>query len=155
MSYHYAECGLDYVYLENGYAYHDTAYGKGVAIAHLDGLHAAIGKWVIEQPAALRGAELRFLRLEIELTQRGLADILGTTEQTLRLWEKGHGKAIPGPADRLLRALYLEFLDRAGGVREMVARLAKADSQRRPVARMRETRRGWTAKSEFAEAVVT
>lgn len=98
MSYRYVECGLDYVYLEDGYAAHDTPYGKGASIERVDELHAAIGSLIVLPPAPLRGGELRFLRVEMELTQRGLADILGATEQTLRLWEKHRGKAIPGPA---------------------------------------------------------
>lgn len=149
-TYHYAECGLDYVYLENGYVSHATPYGKGVSIERVEELHAAIGAMIAAHPAPLRGAELRFLRVEMELAQRGLAGILGATEQTLRLWEKARGKPIPGPADRLLRALYLEFVNGKSSVRRMVERLSELDHGPRPVARMRETKDGWKAELDAA-----
>jgi DNA-binding transcriptional regulator YiaG len=152
MTYHYAECGLDYVYLENGYVSHDTPYGKGVSIERAEELHAAIGSLIAGHPAPLRGVELRFLRVEMELTQRGLAGILGATEQTLRLWEKHRNKAIPGPADRLLRALYLEFVNGKSSVRRMVDRLAELDHGPRPVARMRETKDGWRPEDGASSA---
>jgi transcriptional regulator with XRE-family HTH domain len=72
----------------------------------------------------LNGAELRFLRLEMDTTQKDLAGMLGTTEQTLRLWEKNRTKSINGTADRLLRALYADYVGGKGSVRRMLKRLA-------------------------------
>ena len=141
--YHYKESGLDNVYLENGYRIHKTRYGEGVSIHNTEGLHKAIGKWLIAQPKPLNGAELRFLRLEMEATQRDLAAILGSTEQTLRLWEKHHNKSMPGPADRLLRALYAEYSGGDGTVRRMLERLARFNQVERTEAHFRETGRGW------------
>lgn len=152
MSHRYAECGLDNVYLENGHVRHDTPYGKGVSIERVEQLHAAIGSWVVGQRAPLRGAELRFLRVEMELAQRGLAGILAATEQTLRLWEKNRGKPVPGPADRLLRALYLEFVNGKSSIRRMVDRLAELDPGPRPMAHMRETNSGWKAEDGLSSA---
>jgi hypothetical protein len=53
----------------------------------------------------------------------------------------------------LLRALYTEDFNRAGGVRAMAERLAGADSDVRPLARMRATPSGWTAETEIAAAM--
>jgi putative transcriptional regulator len=131
------------VYLENGYHIHKTAYGNGVSIERFEALHKAIGLWLTEQPHPLNGAELRFLRLEMDLTQRNLAGVLGATEQTLRLWEKGRGKAMPGPADRLLGALYLEFATGDRNVRHMVNRLAELDQAPRAAVHLPETGAGW------------
>src|SRR5271170_3535240 len=117
MTHHYKESGLDNVYLENGYKAIETPYGTGMAIQDTEGLHKAIGLWLVGQPVPLNGAELRFLRMEMESTQRDLAGILGAKEQTLRIWEKGRGKPIPGPVDRLLRAIYSEFATGDGSVR--------------------------------------
>jgi len=36
--YHYRECGLDNVWLLNGYELHDTPYGKGVSFVDVEGL---------------------------------------------------------------------------------------------------------------------
>jgi putative transcriptional regulator len=141
--YHYTESGLDNVYLTNGYHHHKTVYGEGVSIENTEGLHKAIGRWLVSQPSPLTGAELRFLRLEIETTQRDLASFLGTTEQTLRLWEKHRKKALPGPADRLLRALYCEYSGGDDSIRGMVERLAQLDQMERVDGRFRETQRGW------------
>ena len=143
MAHHYHDSGLDNVFLENGYSVHQTVYGTGVSIQDTEGLHKAIGRWLIATPKPLNGAELRFLRIEMELTQRDLAGILGTTEQTLRLWEKHRVKAINGSADRLLRALYSECIGRDDSVRSMVERLAHLDQLGATEARLRETAHGW------------
>jgi putative transcriptional regulator len=140
----YIESGLDNIYLENGYRIHRTPYGEGISIQDTEGLNRAIGRWLVSLPKSLTGAELRFLRLEMEATQKDLASILGTTEQTLRLWEKHRKKAMPGPADRLLRALYLEYAGKDESVRKMLEKLAKfSQKERQSKARFRETSRGW------------
>jgi putative transcriptional regulator len=141
--YQYKESGLDNVYLVNGYRDHDTPYGNGVSIDNTEGLHKAIGRWLISLPKPLNGAELRFFRLEMETTQRDLAGILGTTEQTLRLWEKHRRKAIPGPADRLLRALYDEYFGGDGSLRRMVERLARLDQVRAARGNFEAIRHRW------------
>jgi hypothetical protein len=71
MAYHYKESGLDNVFLENGFKIHKTKYGKGVSIENTEELHRVLGTWLIRLPKPLIGAELRFLRLEMELTQTG------------------------------------------------------------------------------------
>src|SRR5262249_8493170 len=100
----------------------------------------------VSLPNPLTGAALRFLRLEMETTQRDFAGILGAKEQTLRLWEKHRNKALPGPADRLLRALYNECTGGDGSVKRMLERLADLDqvgkTKKQP---FRETKAGgWT-----------
>ncbi|MDR3468826.1 MAG: hypothetical protein P4M07_23090 [Xanthobacteraceae bacterium] len=128
LHHHYTESGLDNIYLVgSGFQIHETPYGKGVSIQDTEGLHKAIGKWLIGQPKPLNGAELRFLRLEMDSTQRDLAGIIGATEQTLRLWEKHRNKKIPGTADRLLRALYAEYTGGDGHIRRMLEKLAELD----------------------------
>jgi putative transcriptional regulator len=130
---HYTESGLDNIYLENGYHIYKTPYGEGLSIENTEGLHKAIGRWLISVPKPLNGAEIRFLRLELDTTQRILAALIGTTEQTLRLWEKHRKKPLPGPegqpgsADRLLRALYAEYIGGDGSVRRGLERLAALD----------------------------
>jgi putative transcriptional regulator len=127
MTYHYKESGLDNVYLIDGYTLHKTAYGKGVSIQNTEGLHKAIGKWLIALPRPLNGAELRFIRTEMELTQRALAGIIGAEEQTLRLWEKKREKFMPATAERLLRALYSESLGNNVHIKRMLEKLADLD----------------------------
>jgi len=140
----YVESGLDNIYLENGYRTHETPYGEGISIQDTEGLNRAIGRWLVSLPRPLTGAELRFLRLEMEATQKDLAGILGTTEQTLRLWEKHKTKSMPGPADRLLRALYLEYAGNDESVRKMLERLARLSrKEHQTKVRFRETSRGW------------
>jgi len=143
MAYQYKESGLDNIWLENGYTVHSTPYGDGISIEDTAGLHRAIGEWIIQLPKPLTGAELRFLRLEMELTQRDLAGILGLEEQAVRRYEKGRNKAVSGPADRLLRALYNEFVSGDGSVRSMVNRLATLNTVEHSTGRFCETPLGW------------
>ncbi len=143
MVYHYVESGLDNVHLENGFRLLETSHGTAVSIEDVHGLHAAIGRCLIDAATPLTGAELRFLRIEMDLSQRALAGLLGTTEQTLRRYEKGRGQTVPGPVDHLLRVLYAEYVGGDGSVRRMVERLAGLEPRPRADLRLRETDRGW------------
>lgn len=143
MAYHYTDSGLDNVWLANGFTVHKTSYGEGISIQNTEGLHRAIGEWLIDLPKPLNGTELRFLRLEMELTQRDLGGILGAEEQSIRRWEKARTREINGSADRLLRALYSEYLHGDGSVRRVVDRLAALNRVDRTEVRFCETPKGW------------
>ncbi|GJN50817.1 helix-turn-helix domain-containing protein [Pseudomonas tohonis] len=104
--YHYVECGLPNVWLRNGFVVKDTAYGEAIAIEDVEGLHKVIGKMVAEQASRLSGAEFRFLRKELALSQESLADIIDKSSQAVALWEKND--KVPMMADRFIRGLYLE-----------------------------------------------
>lgn len=144
MTHHYVESGLDNIYLVNGYRTVKTPYGDGFSIHNVEALHHAIGTAIIHEERGLNGAELRFLRIEMDLTQARLASLMGTEEQTLRRWEKARGKTLPGPADRMLRALYSEYRGADGSIRRMLEKLADLDAEQ-PIRKVRfkETRRGW------------
>ena len=124
--YHYTECGLQNVRLRNGYTQHKTKYGPGTAIHDVEGLHKAIGHALANRPQ-LTGAELRFLRKELDLAQSALARLMGTSEQNISLWER-RGR-MPRLADRMIKLIYIEH---AGGnvkVREMIERLDLLDKK--------------------------
>ena len=92
--YHYTGCGLDNVWLCNGYTLHEDAYGQSVSIDNLDSLHRAIGSFLADKAAPLTGAEARFLRIEMDLSQKRLGELLGRDAQTIALWEKNDGPAL-------------------------------------------------------------
>ncbi|MGH6874120.1 MAG: helix-turn-helix domain-containing protein [Aestuariivirgaceae bacterium] len=156
MSYKYIESGLDNVYLKNGYTIHKTPYGEGITIQDTDGLHQAIGMWLITQSTAITDASLRFLRIGLDMTQKNLAAILNTTEQTLRLWEKHRKKPIQGSADRLLRVLYSEYTTGKSSVRKLVKQLAEFDQRESLTGCIIKSSRGWEiydqATRKFAKA---
>ena len=153
MTHRYTESGLDNVVLTNGYTVHKTAYGMGVSIQDTAGLHRTIGKWLISLPKLLNGAELRFLRIEMDMTQKNLARILGTTEQTLRLWEKNRRKAVPGAANHLLRALYEEFSNGRTPLLYMVKQLAELNQLKSAKGCLSKGRRGWKVANALREKV--
>lgn len=72
-----------------------------------------------------------------------MADLIGTTEQTVALWEK-HGK-IPKTADRMLRATYLETIDGNVKLEEMIERTANLDRRDNEKMVFHDTDAGWFA----------
>ena len=127
--YHYRQCGLDYVYLVNGFDRATTQYGEAVRIHDIDALHQAIGMYLIEQKKPLTGAEVRFIRHELDLSQRGLGDLLDKSGQTVARWEKGEVQ-VDGTAERLLRLLYRNHAKPTShtAVRKMLEALALAET---------------------------
>jgi DNA-binding transcriptional regulator YiaG len=122
--YHYTESGLQNVWLKNGYVIRETPYGKGVSIHDVVGLHKLIGRAIARQPK-LTGAQLRFLRKEMGMSQSALADLIGTSEQNISLWERrGH---IPKTSDRLIKLLYMEYIGENQKIRELIDRINAQD----------------------------
>src|SRR3712207_932895 len=70
---HYTQCGLDDVYLLNGYTIHDTPHGRGVSVEDVGGLHHAVAKGILRHKAILNGKEIKFLRKLMGFTQADLA----------------------------------------------------------------------------------
>jgi len=104
-SYHYVASGLDNIFLLNGVMEQPTAYGPMVTIENVNGLHHAIGLYIVEKPDLMTGTEFRFLRKQMDLTQVQLGRYLRVSDQTVANYEKGN--TCLGPADPLLRGLYL------------------------------------------------
>jgi putative transcriptional regulator len=123
--YHYTECGLDNVYLANGFELIDRPTGREVKIANIDGLHEVIGRSLITTKKNLSGKEIRFLRHEMIMSQALLAKLLEVSEQTVLRWEKGKAE-IPKSAEMLIRLLYHEHINDKGSasIRAKLERLA-------------------------------
>lgn len=105
--YHYTSCGLDNVFLRNGFTRKETPYGAAVSIEDIEGLHLAIASDLLRQKTPLTGAQFRFLRKEQDLTQAEIGAILGVTEQTIACWEKQRDTHVQRMADIAMRAYYL------------------------------------------------
>jgi putative transcriptional regulator len=144
-TYHYTECGLDNVYLADGYAYVEGAGGRYVKITDIDGLHEAIGRFLIANKKNLSGKEIRFLRQEMLMSQATLAKLLEVAEQTVLRWEKAKAD-IPKPAETLIRLLYREHVkDKgSGSIRSKLEQLADLEDQIDGCrVALRQSNRGW------------
>lgn len=126
--YHYTESGLDYVYLANGFDIRETERGAMVSFVDLDGLHRAIGHFIVTERHRLSGAEMRFLRLELGLSQAALARLLGATERTVARWETGRNKP-PLAAEGALRLLYQEHTEDRVQVAESFRRMGESEER--------------------------
>lgn len=138
--YHYTEVGLQNVWRANGYNVRKTSCGKAVSIENADGLHRAIGH-ALACNSHLTGAEFRFLRKELDLSQHRVADLLGTSGQTVALWEK-RGK-IPKTADRMFCAIYIEAIDGNVKLTELIESVADLDRKVDEKLVFQDTDGGW------------
>lgn len=104
--FHYTDSGLDNVYLASGVNHFesDDEYGGGYSINNLDGLHKVLVLFVANKGAALTPKEIRFLRIEMDLSQKELAHKLDNTDQTISLWERGK-VPIPWAESLVLRSM--------------------------------------------------
>lgn len=146
--YQYTDGGLRNVWLKNGYVEKDTPYGKAVSFHDLDGLIKTICLALSSKPGKLTGAEFRYLRCGLLLSQKSLGKLLGCTEQAIAKWEKT-GK-VPKTSDLVVRMLYKKAHDgneRIGAVVEMLNTIDRISHSRIIVS---ETRQKWTSTVEEA-----
>lgn len=141
----YKGCGLDDIHLVNGYVVEETDYGRAVTIKNLDELHHAIGLNIVMYRKVLSPKELRFLRKHLDLTQAELAGLIGQSDQQVARWEKGESE-ISGPADRLVRVIYLgkcKNIDELSSFVERLSTLHELDDSPRQGLTLRSTKDGW------------
>lgn len=113
------------MYLVNGFETRNTPYGKAVSIQDVDGLTRAICRVLIRKKSHLTGAEFRYLRLALLMSQRMLGQALGRTDQSIASWEKnGH---IPKFADNMIRFVYAKHADGDERVKNIVQAINEAD----------------------------
>lgn len=147
--FHYQSCGLENVFLRNGYVERDTPYGMTFSIHDIEGLHKAIGLHIVCcKPGLLSDREVVFLRTELDLPQRQLAQLIGVGESTVRNWESGRGP-IQGPADRILRTLYKDAVCGNGKVKALLDQISQLNREGYSAVslEMEEVDGGWLASA--------
>ena len=108
--YKYNECGLD-VTLFGITQYHCPNCNESYAsIPNMQKLHRVIGTHICKKrKALLKPEEIKFLRKDIHLKAKDLAQTLGVTASTVSRWENGK-KEIGEAHDRLLRSIYMMYV---------------------------------------------
>ena len=109
--YHYTECGLSNVFLINGFFVEKIDGEEYTSIDDMNGLHRAIAQIVVDSNTPLSHEEFKFLRIELNVSQKMLGTRFGVSEQTIARYEK-KSSAIPRTTDAALRSLYMEILDK-------------------------------------------
>lgn len=124
--YRYVESGLENVWLVGGVSFDEDDGETCLFVEDREDLHKLISLSIIHRGDRISGRELRFLRHELELTQDHLARLLETDVQSVARWEKGKSRP-PGPADRLIRSLYLLRYERNPNVMAFLEELTQLD----------------------------
>lgn len=146
---HYTDCGLDYIWLSNGFEHLDTECGRATQIKNREGLHAAIGRAIVNGPSRLRGQEVRYLRSMLGLSQEGLGKLLRQSRATVARWEGERTKPIPSGSDQWLRVVYTRKAEGDESVCKLVDLLTELDDLCNGQPETRDTRfkaeegRGW------------
>jgi DNA-binding transcriptional regulator YiaG len=122
------ESGLPNVWLKNGFRSVKAKAGEGVAIEDVEGLNRAIAIVLVTEKPRFSGAELRFLRKELGLSQRVFSNLAGVEEQTVSLWERKDDE-VPEQADRFVRALYISERDPGTKLRALLEKLQELDDR--------------------------
>jgi len=141
--YHYTESGLSNVYLVNGFEVEDIDGEEYTSIDDMNGLHFAIANAIVDSTRPLTGEEFRFLRIEINLSQKALGVKFGVNEQTIARWEKEESD-LPRTSDASLRSLYMDSIDINSGVGLFLEILADAEAKNAAKEiRMEEIDKNW------------
>jgi len=111
--YKYRESGLEHVVIVVAVHVCPKCGGTLPEIPNVKGLHAAIADRLCQKPTPLTGTEVRFLRKEMGMKARELADFLGVSPVTVSRWETG-AERVGDITDRLVRCLYLFHRIQAG-----------------------------------------
>lgn len=141
-SYHYKECGLDNVYLVNGFTIDEDDGEEYVSIEDTYGLHKLIARQIVSKTAAMTGAEYRFLRIEMNMSQKTIGELFGVDTQTVARWEKGKNE-LPKMADVLIRAFYTEFIEQESKVRFLVDAINENEAQQTLNMSFEQNESGW------------
>ena len=126
--YHYIESGLSNIYLKNGFTVEQIDGEEYTSIDDMNGLHRAIGQAVVDSRKPLTNEEFKFLRIEMNISQKMLGTRFGVDEQTIARYEKGKTK-IPRTTDAALRTLYMESQEKNNPVSYFLDLLADTEAE--------------------------
>lgn len=115
---HYTQCGLDNVYLLNGFGAALESSERYVMVVDEDCLHKAIGRHLVTTRKTLSSKEIRFLRKTLGLSQPELGRLIGQGSQPIGRWETGRSH-ISGCAERLLRLVFLDSFKQHGDIQPL------------------------------------
>lgn len=110
MKYHYTECGLNNIVIEGLSVVVDDEGDEVVEVPYINDLHCAIASGIVLHEQGMSGAELRFLRSEIGMTQAEFAAFLHKDKQTIGRWERAESE-IDGTSETMIRKLAIEKLE--------------------------------------------
>jgi putative transcriptional regulator len=125
----YEGCGLPNVFLLNGCEKKETPYGPTVSIANVEGLHRAIADVLVDKAAPLSGAEFRFLRKLLDMSQKVCGEMFDVDPQTIAIWEKDN--KVDKRAEALLRTIVRQDLGGDVVVRQLIQRINEHDRRAR------------------------
>lgn len=126
--YHYSECGLSYVHLLNGFRVEVIDGEEYTSIDDMSGLHKTIAQAIVDCNRPLTHEEFKFLRIELNVSQKMLGTRFGIDEQTIARYEKGQTK-IPRTTDVALRTLYMESQEKNNPVSYFLDLLADTEAK--------------------------
>jgi DNA-binding transcriptional regulator YiaG len=107
--YRYTDCGLDNVTIAGVRFIIDDSGDEVVSIPNVNGLHKAIAQSIIARKSSMIGAELRFIRTEMGLTQAELAGLVHREPLAVSRWERGESP-LDSNAEALIRLHAMENL---------------------------------------------
>ncbi len=107
--YQYRACGLPNVFLVGIPECTDDKGEACVTIENISGLHKVIASEIVFRAHGFTGAELRFLRSEMGLTQKDVANLVRVEPLTVGRWERGDTE-IPGSVMTVVRLITVEKL---------------------------------------------
>ena len=103
---HYPESGIPDLWLRGITVYRCRKCGAELPeFPNPRFLHRGIADWLTQKLFPLTGPEFRFLRKQMGLSAKDLAEIMGVRRESLSRWETG-AESIGAPSDRLIRLIY-------------------------------------------------
>lgn len=117
----YRGCGLDNLYLANGYRIRKRNGETYMSVKDVEGLHFKIALCLATRLVPLTAKEFRFLRKFVNLTQDELARQFDVTRGTINRYENDQ-TVIPKPTRILLQLMALQH------VLELPAKIANVDA---------------------------
>jgi DNA-binding transcriptional regulator YiaG len=89
--------------------------GESVVIPQAAKLHSAITEYLLEKSILLSGPEIRFLRKNVGIAAKELAEYLGEKPAHLSKVETGMRKTLGAQADKLVRAIIVDRIHQEKG----------------------------------------
>ncbi len=106
----YTECGLQNVFISGIQKMTDDDGDEVIMVSSINVLHKVIAEGIVSHGKGMNGAELRFLRSELGLTQSEFANLVHKDKQTIGRWERSETE-IDSVAEAVIRKFAIEKLE--------------------------------------------